>query len=389
MVIVAEWRHSLFPGRWALLDNGRLSDFHAIIPAGGVGSRLWPLSRADHPKFLHDLTGNGHTLLRNTWNRLVPLTGPEGIVVVTGSSHQAAVWQQLPELPSGAMVVEPSPKESTAAIGVAAAILQRRHPEAIVGSFAADHVITDERRFHEAVTEAYHVASQGEMLVTIGMRPTEPSSAFGYVRVGEPLSIDGAPHARRAAGFVEKPDFQTATHYVDSGDYLWNAGMFIARADLLLDLLRQSKPEIHQRLLTIAEAWDTPERDRVMATVWPELEKIAFDYSVAEPAAEAGHMAVIPGEFGWDDVGDFAALARLHSRGVTDLAVLGENSRVLADGASGIVVSQSERLVSVIGVSDIVVVDTPDALLVTTKENAQRVKALVDLLKLNGSDNVL
>jgi mannose-1-phosphate guanylyltransferase len=364
-----------------------LPNFFAIIPAGGSGSRLWPLSRADQPKFLHDLTGNGHTLLRNTWDRLIPLAGSDNIVVVTGVNHQSQVVSQLDDLTPENLVKEPSPRESTAAIGVAAALTEIRSPGAVVGSFAADHVITDPEAFHRSVAEAYAVAQGGELLVTIGMRPTEPSSAFGYVEVGDSLALGDAPSAKRAARFVEKPDWVTATQYVESGDFLWNAGMFIARASLVMELIERYSPKLAQSLRTIAQAIADGATE-VDGVAWGQLEKIAFDYAVAEPAADSGLMAVIPGEFGWDDVGDFAALARLHST-VGDLAVLGKNTKVLADGASGIVVSQTDRLVSLIGVTDIVVVDTPDALLVTTKQNAQRVKALVDMLRLGGSEEVL
>jgi len=364
-----------------------LPNFHAIIPAGGSGSRLWPLSRADQPKFLHDLTGNGQTLLRNTWDRLVPLAGVDNVAVVTGLNHSHHVSSQLPELKSANLMTEPSPRESTAAIGLAAAIVSLRTPDAIVGSFAADHVITDTEAFHRCVREAYAVAKGDNTLVTIGMRPTEPSSAFGYVEVGDGLDVKDAPSAKRAVRFVEKPDWATATQYVEAGTFLWNAGMFIAQASVILDLIEQHSSELAHSLRHLADSFvaGTPDLD---PDVWAGLEKIAFDYSVAEPAAAAGVMAVIPGEFGWDDVGDFAALARLHAT-VGDLAVLGKNTRVLTDAASGIVVSQTDRLVSLIGVKDIVVVDTPDALLITTKENAQRVKALVDMLRLGGSENVL
>jgi mannose-1-phosphate guanylyltransferase len=364
-----------------------LPNFYAIIPAGGSGSRLWPLSRADQPKFLHDLTGNGHTLLRNTWDRLVPLAGVGNVAVVTGVNHARHVAGQLPDLVNTNLLCEPSPRESTAAIGFAAAVIAHRSPDAVVGSFAADHVITDTEAFHRCVREAYAVASADTTLVTIGMRPTEPSSAFGYVEVGDSLTVVDAPSAKKAERFVEKPDWATATQYVEAGTFLWNAGMFIARASVILDLIERHSPELAGSLRGLAEKFESGQTD-IDPDTWAGLEKIAFDYSVAEPAAAAGAMAVIPGEFGWDDVGDFAALARLHST-VGDLAVLGKNTKVLTDAASGIVVSQSDRLVSLIGVKDIVVVDTPDALLVTTKEYAQRVKALVDMLRLGGSEDVL
>ncbi|HEV7566820.1 MAG TPA: mannose-1-phosphate guanylyltransferase [Microbacteriaceae bacterium] len=370
--------------------NASLDRFYSVIPAGGIGSRLWPLSRADAPKFLHDLTGSGQTLLRDTWDRLAPLSGDQRIMVVTGRAHRAAVETQLPALADLNVVLESEPRDSTAAIGLAAAILERREPGVIIGSFAADHVIRDRRLFVAAVTEAVAAADAG-YITTIGIQPTEPAIGFGYIHCGAAIEIEGAPSALLVDTFVEKPNLATAERYVASGDHLWNAGMFISRADRLLEEIGRSEPEVLAGLLELAEVWDEPaKRGPAVDRIWPGLKKIAIDYSVAEPAAAAGKLAVIPGHFDWDDVGDFASLAKLNSGGrKSDLAILGENARVLSDASSGIVVTQTSRVISLIGVKDIIVVDTPDALLVTTTENAQRVKAVVDALKLSGGTDVL
>jgi mannose-1-phosphate guanylyltransferase len=367
-----------------------LSRFHAVIPAGGVGSRLWPLSRADAPKFLHDLTGSGHSLLRDTWDRLVPLTGPDRIMVVTGRAHRAAVEEQLPDLKDANIVLEADPRESTVAICLAAAILERREPGVIIGSFAADHIISHLSLFESAVREAVQAADAG-YIATVGIKPTEPAVGFGYIKRGAPLDVPGAPSACSVESFVEKPDLATARRYLKDGHYLWNASMFITRADLLLAELGKTKPKLLAQVQELAEAWDDPvKRGPAVDRIWPRLEKVAIDYAVAEPAAGAGRMAVVPGLFEWDDVGDFASLAKVNSGGrKTDLAILGADARVLADASSGIVVTQTTRVISLIGVKDIVVVDTPDALLVTTTENAQRVKSVVDALKITGSANVL
>jgi mannose-1-phosphate guanylyltransferase len=372
-----------------MTDSSALGRFYSVIPAGGIGSRLWPLSRADAPKFLHDLTGSGQTLLRDTWDRLAPLSGDQRIMVVTGRAHRAAVEAQLPELADANVVLESEPKESSAAIGLAAAILQKREPGVIIGSFAADHVIKSAPLFRQAVREAV-VAADAGYIVTIGIQPTEPAIAFGYIKCAGALEIPGAPSALSVGSFVEKPDLPTAEGYLTKGHYLWNAGMFIARADRLLEEIGASEPELLAGLLELAEAWDTPRRGAVVDQVWPRLKKIAIDYSVAEPVAAKGKLAVIPGQFDWDDVGDFASIAKLHSGGrKRDLAILGEGARVLADSSSGIVVSHTGRMIALVGVEDIVVVDTPDALLVTTSANAQKVKSVVDALKLSGSSDVL
>jgi mannose-1-phosphate guanylyltransferase len=368
-----------------------LEKFVAVIPAGGVGTRLWPLSRAAAPKFLHDLTGSGSTLIRATYDRLTPLAG-DRFLVVTGEAHRAAVCRQIPELDAANLVLESEPKDSGAAIGLAAAILYRRDPATIMGSFAADQVISPDGVFQAAVREAILTAASGERgkIVTIGIEPTHPSTGFGYIRGGEPLEVDGAPSARAVVEFVEKPNLEVAEKYLASGEYLWNAGMFVAPVALMLEHLAANQPELYAGLTEIAEAWDTPARDEVAARVWPTLPKIAIDYAVAEPAAAAGDVAVVPGAFRWDDVGDFAAIGRLNSaREAERVTVLGEGARVFTEDASGIVVSDTKRVIALIGIEDVVIVDTPDALLVTTTEHAQKVKNAVAGLKASGDLDVL
>lgn len=366
-----------------------IDDFFAVIPAGGVGSRLWPLSRADAPKFLHDLTGSGASLLRSTWDRLLPLTGEGRIAVITGASHGEAVAKNLPEIREENVFHEQDPRESAAAICLVAAVLHRRDPDVIVGSFAADHVITRQRAFEFAVRQAVAVAREG-FICTIGIQPTEPSVGFGYIKTGDELVIDDAPTAARVDRFVEKPDLDTARKYFADRAFLWNAGMFIARADVLLDELAAHQPELHAQISEIADAWDGPARDEVVARVWPQLKKIAIDYAVAEPAAESGRLAVVPGQFDWDDVGDFASLWNLVSNGRRqEMTILAEEDHVLEADSNGFVVSQTDRVIAVIGLDDVIVVDTDDALLVTNSSHAQLVKNVVSSLQQQGRDAVL
>jgi len=365
-----------------------LDRFIAVIPAGGVGTRLWPLSRAAAPKFLHDLTGSGSTLLRATYDRLEPLAGSR-VLVVTGTAHREAVCRQLPEVSEADLVLESEPKDSGAAIGLAAAILYERDPDTIMGSFAADQVISPDELFQDAVREAIHTAAAGK-IVTIGIKPTHPSTGFGYIRAGDKLSVAGAPSAHTVVEFVEKPSEEVAQQYLDSGEYVWNAGMFVAPVSLMLKHLEANQPELFAGLQEIAKAWDTPLRDEVTSRVWPTLPKIAIDYAVDEPAAAAGDVAVVPGTFRWDDVGDFASVGRLNSaKEVDDVTVIGEGARVFTENASGVVVTDTKRVIALIGIKDVVIVDTPDALLVTTKANSQRVKAAVDALKASGDTDVL
>ncbi|WGY03471.1 sugar phosphate nucleotidyltransferase [Nocardioides sp. QY071] len=358
-----------------LLDE--IPGFWAVVPAGGAGTRLWPLSRSHAPKFLHDLTGSGRTLLEQTYDRLAPLVG-DRVLVVTGAAHRTAVRGQLPTLPEDAVVAEPSARDSMAAIGLAAALLERRGAE-VMGSFAADHVIAEPERFAASVAEAVAAARDG-WLVTIGIEPTFASSAFGYIRQGEPLP--GHAVARRVVEFVEKPSVSVAEEYLATGQYRWNAGMFVVRPTVLLDLLAEQDPGFAATLRTIAAE---PER---LPELWETLPKIAIDHAVAEPAAAAGKVATIPGGFAWDDIGDFDSLATL--LGDDDACtVLGDPALTHLIGASGIVVPRSGRTVAVIGLDDVVVVDTPDALLVTTRARAQEVKNVVAALKEQGRTDLV
>ena len=367
--------------------------FWAVVPAGGAGTRLWPLSRAGHPKFLLDLTGSGRSLLQTTVDRLEPLTA-ERVVVVTGAAHADAVRAQLPGLGAEQVLAEPSPRDSMAAIGLAAAVIERRDPDAVIGSFAADHVIPDQGAFEAVIREAAAVARDGH-LVTIGVEPTWPATGFGYIRAGD--ALPGSPTALHAVEFVEKPDAERAARYVASGEFRWNAGMFVVRATTLLDLLEQWHPELTRGLRAIAA---DPAR---LPEVWPGLTRIAIDHAVAEPAADAGRVVVVPAPFEWDDVGDFASLATLlptsvgeaahadgaangsgDETGIRDLRVLGDPADVTVIDGGGVVVPGAGRRIAIVGLDDVVVVDTPDALLVTTRSRAQDVKLVVDALKAEG-----
>jgi mannose-1-phosphate guanylyltransferase len=269
------------------------------------------------------------------------------------------------------------------AIGLAAAVLERRDPEAVLGSFAADHVITEPENFQRAVAEAVVLARRGE-LVTIGIEPTEPSTGFGYIRLGAPLDVEGAPSAHRVDDFVEKPDLETATRYLDHGGYRWNAGMFVVGATTLLELLAENHPEMVDHLRTIAA---DPRR---MRDLWPSLQKIAIDHAVAEPAAAAGRVAVVPAALGWDDVGDFNSLTKLvaASTELPGITAIGPTDDIISIDSTA-TVSAGGRIVALIGVDDLVVIDTQDALLITRPERAQEVKKVVETLAARGRTELL
>ena len=403
------------------MSNG-FDDFYAIIPAGGTGTRLWPLSREAKPKFLFDLLGSGRTLIQSTFDRLAAIAGMDHVCISTGERHVDAVEEQMPEVAPEHIFAEPAPRDSTAAIALATAVLARRHGnDIVVGSFAADHVIRGKVAFVDAGRQAVATARAG-YVTSIGIAASRPSTAFGYIHEGESLAarVPDAPDAVLVERFVEKPNAATAQAYLNTGEYRWNAGMFVMRADVLLDHLHRVKPQLARAIDAIADAVIEDDRDlaraqaeahergenvretvnpddfhahrdEAMRKYWQGIEKIAFDYAVAEPLSVEGGVAMIPGDFGWDDIGDFNSVAALlPSVDERNLKILGNTEQVVTlDSAGDIVVPNSERTVALLGVNDMVVVDTPDALLITPRARSQEVKSMVKTLAESGCDELL
>ncbi|QRO87884.1 mannose-1-phosphate guanylyltransferase [Kytococcus sedentarius] len=376
-------------------DSAPVDGFWGIVPAGGSGTRLWPVSRSSAPKFLQDMTGEGRSMLQATLDRLRPLSG-DRLTIVTGSAHADRVREQVAGealgggvagLGADGLVVEPEPRESMPAIGLAAAIIARHDPEAVIGSFAADHLVGDDETFRACVREAVAVARTGK-LVTIGIEPTRPATGFGYIRLGEALQVPGAPSAHAVRAFHEKPHAARAERFLAEGGYRWNAGMFVVKATVLLDLLAREHPDMVESLTTIAADDDL----RRLDDLWAPLTKIAIDHAVAEPAAATGDVACVPGDFPWDDVGDFgslgAVLGRLGAGREVDGLVTTGAGEVIGEDATGFVMTSKGRTVVTMGLDDVVVVDTPDAVLVTTRERAQDVKGIVARLNEIGREDL-
>jgi mannose-1-phosphate guanylyltransferase len=355
---------------------------HAVVPAGGSGTRLWPLSRAQRPKFLLPLTGTEKSLLQSTVERVRELSSPDHVYIVTGSAHAVDVARQLPEIPGDNIMVEPSPRDSAAAISLAAAVIAEREPGAIMGAFAADHLVPDTKSFARTVERAMELAADG-LLMTIGIPPTGPDTGYGYLRLGEAV---GPGHKLDA--FVEKPDQVSAVEYVSAGNHLWNAGMFVWRVDAYLTELARHRPALHDAVRRLAAGWDSPQRESLFAQLWPTLEKISVDYAVMEPAAAAGRVGVVPGEFDWHDVGDYDTLGQVLAPADKVGNVIVKPHRngqvLLTESKRNVVVPDSGRYVATIGVDDLIIVDTADALLVCPRDRAQEVKAVVEELKHSG-----
>lgn len=376
--------------------------FYAIIPAGGSGTRLWPVSRSARPKFLLPLPGP-RTMIQETVRRLTPLSERSDVLIITGGMHADEVRAQLPDLDPDQIIVEPLARGSGPAIGLGAAIAYMRDPDAIVGSFAADHVVTEPDVFENAVRTAIEIASQG-FLVTIGIQPSYPETGYGYVRAGDTIGVVNDLTVRVVDEFKEKPDLATATRYVESGKYLWNASMFVWQAKTLMDELRAYLPELASALEHIAAVWDTPERDCVMQALWPTIEDVTIDHGILE---KSDRVAVVPGAFGWTDLGDWhgygKVLAEVLTSNTQAIESSAGNGRVHLDvhnnltihadllpvDATNAVVVGNGRLVALLGVDDIIVIDTDDAVLVCNRSRAQDVRRLVDELKRQGSTTLI
>lgn len=358
---------------------------YGVVPAGGSGVRLWPLSRTGAPKFLHSLTDQGdRSMIQVTVDRFLPLVPIEHILVVTGTLHAEAVADQLPDLPPGNLIAEPAPRESGPAIALAAALIHERDSDAIMVSCHADQVVGDLVSFRSALDTAIEVAAGG-MLVTVGVTPDRAETGYGYLRVGDSLGIG---QARAVRQFREKPDADTAQSYLASGDFLWNAGMFCWRVDSFLEQLAIELPGLHAGVRALAPRWHSaPPAERDQA--WAGLERVSIDHGLMQPAAARAMVATVPAEFGWADVGDWHTLGTLVGADSDGHARLGAGSLLSQDSSDCVVVTGSGRTVALLGVSEMVVVDTPDALLVCPRGRAQEVKGLVERARQAGLDSLL
>lgn len=349
--------------------------YYALIMAGGGGTRLWPMSRAETPKQLLPLIEE-HSMFRVSVERLAPLFPPDHVYIVAGERYIEALREHAPNVPSENFIVEPFGKDSGAAALLGITHIARRDPDATVALLTADHHIADKDGFHRALQAAYALA-QDDYIATLGISPSLPSTAFGYIQRGKLLRVQDGLRCYQSLGFTEKPDTATAVRFIRSGEYSWNSGMFIWKTARALAEFEQQQPAMRDLMRQLAPTIGTPDYAPTLAHVWEEITRISIDYAVMERAEK---MVVIPIDIGWSDVGSWDALF--------DVLNLDENGNGFKGGASNRIAIDtkntliySDKLVVTIGVEELVIVDTGDALMICRKDRAQDVKRVVSALR--------
>lgn len=346
---------------------------HAMIMAGGAGTRLWPLSRRKRPKQVLRLFG-GSSLLRQSYERVALVLPPDRIYVITSQVHLPQVAQELPELPAENLIGEPVGRDTVNAIGLGAAILAQRDPQALMGVFTADHIITPLENFGRAVELAFETAERhADGLVTFGIRPTSPHTGYGYIHRGEAVS----PGVFKVRQFTEKPNLAAATKYISSGEYYWNSGMFAWRAATILGELRRHLPHSHAAFMEIAAAWNTDARADKLQLLYPTLMKVSVDFAIME---RAQRVLVVEMDCNWVDVGSWTALESLQDPDENGNVKVCRNASHLGSRGN-ITVAEDDHLIATIGVDDLVIVHSADATLICTKRDSQGLKELVDKLR--------
>jgi len=359
---------------------------HPVIMAGGSGTRFWPLSRRDRPKQFLALAGEP-PLLAATVQRLSPLSRADRSFVVCGPKHAKLVRRLLPKLPAENLIVEPCPRNTAPCVGLAALHVAARDPKGIMAMLPADHHVARPAAFREALAAAAQLAQTG-VIATVGVRPSRPETGYGYLRLGPRIAVRTRGRARLAphkvARFVEKPDAATAARYLAEGGYLWNSGIFVFRADVILEEIGRTMPVLREQLKAIGKDLGSPRYARTLKRVFPQCPAISIDYGVME---KSQRIAVIPADFGWSDVGSFAALLEVRKTDADGNVTDGE--ALVFSGRNDVVLSSAGRPVAVIGLDDVIVVDAGDAVLVCRRDRAQDVRQAVDELARRGREDVL
>lgn len=350
---------------------------HAMIMAGGGGTRFWPRSRQARPKQFLNVVGD-RTLLQQALDRIEAcLVPPARSWVITGKDYLAETHRQLPDVPEGNLVGEPCGRDTAACIGLGAALIAKQDPDAVMLVTPADHIIEPVQEFRRAVHVAEQMATEHpDAIVTFGIKPTFASTGYGYIHQGDQLAQRQGIGVYRVASFMEKPKRDVAERYVASGEYAWNSGIFVWRVATVLGALQKHKPELYAGIQRIAEAWATPRRQEVLAKEFPVLEKTSIDYAVMERHQP---VLVVQAPYRWDDVGSWLAVERLHPQDAAGNTVLGKHLGIQTDRC--VVVGDQDRLIATIGVEDLLIIQDGDCTLIAHRSRESEVKQVVEQLR--------
>jgi len=367
-------------------------EFRPVILAGGSGTRFWPRSRRAHAKQVLALDGE-RSMIQQTVERLKPLATEEHIWVITNEYLAEEIAEQLEGVPAEQIVQEPVARNTAPACGLAALLIERENPDAVLGIFPSDHVIADEPRFLKALQKGIAVAASGDNMVVLGIEPTRAETGYGYIETGDYTRDDSAIHVRR---FIEKPNLNRAQEFVAAGNYYWNSGIFLWSARTLANAVREHLPETAPLLESIAAAYGTPQFEEVFHSLYPKCENISVDYAVLEPRSAKGehlsNLYCLPAEFSWNDLGSWASLyeyqmeTRLSGDAEGNVA---ETEGHLAIDAGNNYIYSPHKFVAVVGVENLVIVDTEDALLIVQRDHSQDVGKIVKELGLSGRDELI
>lgn len=340
--------------------------------AGGRGERFWPKSRKTLPKQFLSLTGDGKTMIQLTVERILPLVEMDDIYIVTNKDYRQLVREQLPEIPERNILCEPVGRNTAPCIGLGAMHINQKYDDAVMMVLPSDHLIKQKKLFVDILGQACEIAEEDGNIVTVGITPSYPETGYGYIKF---LTEKKKGSAFKVEKFVEKPNMDKAKEYLASGDYLWNSGMFMWKVSTILNKMQTLLPQIYQKLTQIGEAIGTPEEDKVLQEVFPTVESISVDYGILE---KTDSIYTLPGDFGWDDVGSWLAVSRVRGTDENNNVLTGN---VLAVDTTDCVVEAQEKLIATVGLKNLVVVDTKDAMLICEKEKANDIKKVLETLR--------
>ena len=351
----------------------------ALIMAGGRGERFWPKSRKNLPKQFLSLTDDGRTMIQLTVDRILPLVDMEDIYIATNKDYKGLVKEQLPGIPDENILCEPVGRNTAPCIGLGAIHILRKYEDAVMMVLPSDSLIKDGDRYRELIKDAFEIASEGNNLVTMGIRPNYPETGYGYIKY---MKDQPRMSGFKVDKFVEKPSLELAKEYLATGSYLWNAGMFVWKLSTIIELFEIHLPEMLKGLFDISRAIGTEDEDKVLQEVFPTLQSISIDYGIME---KAGSIYTIPGDFGWDDVGSWLAVERIKETDENNNVVDGN---VITINTKHCIIQAQDKLIAAVGLKDIVVVDTEDATLICDKSSTADIKKVLEELRVRGDGSL-